>query len=77
MNYDKNKPIKIQHNDDITSKDHHGPPISKEKSLNISHQRVKCKTRKIFIGLIISLSALMFGYSLKEITSVPIATLVT
>jgi len=28
------------------------------------------------IGLIISLSALMFGYSLKEITSVPIAILV-
>lgn len=41
-----------------------------------SIKRVKSKTRKIMIGLIISLSALMFGYSLKEITSVPISTLV-
>jgi SP family galactose:H+ symporter-like MFS transporter len=34
--------------------------------------RIRQKCRKIIIGLIISLSALMFGYSLKEITSVPI-----
>ncbi len=46
--------------------------ILKKKSI----KRLKSKTRKIIIGLIISLSALMFGYSLKEITSVPIATLV-
>lgn len=76
MTYDNKKSIKIEHNKDVTSKDHHGPSISKEKSSNVP-QRVKSKTRKIFIGLIISLSALMFGYSLKEITSVPIATLVT
>jgi hypothetical protein len=38
--------------------------------------RLKSTLRKIVIGLIISLSALMFGYSLKEITSVPIETLV-
>lgn len=46
--------------------------ILKKKSI----KRLNSKTRKIIIGLIISLSALMFGYSLKEITSVPIATLV-
>lgn len=38
--------------------------------------RVKSKARKIAIGLIISMSALIFGYSIKEITSVPIETLV-
>ncbi|CAM6004647.1 unnamed protein product [Sphagnum balticum] len=31
---------------------------------------------KVLVGLSISLSAVMFGYSLKEITSVPIATIV-
>ena len=39
--------------------------------------RLKSKGRKIAIGLIISLSAVMFGYSVKEITSVDIDTLVT
>ena len=38
--------------------------------------RLKSKGRKIVIGLIISLSALMFGYSIKEITSVDIEVLV-
>lgn len=38
--------------------------------------RVKSKGRKIAIGLIISLSAVMFGYSIKEITSVPMENLV-
>jgi len=38
--------------------------------------RLKSKARKIIIGLIISMSALIFGYSIKEITSVPIETLV-
>ena len=34
--------------------------------------RLKSKARKIFVGLIISLSAVMFGYSIKYITSVSI-----
>ena len=38
--------------------------------------RLKSKGRKIVIGLIISLSAVMFGYSVKEITSVDIDVLV-
>ena len=37
---------------------------------------MKSKARKIIIGLIISLSAVMFGYSIKEITSIPIDDLV-
>jgi MFS family permease len=39
--------------------------------------RLKSTGRKIIIGLIISLSALMFGYSIKEITSVNIDVLVS
>lgn len=38
--------------------------------------RLKSRGRKIAIGLIISLSAVMFGYSIKEITSVDIETIV-
>lgn len=30
----------------------------------------------VFVGLIISLSAVMFGYSIKEITSVPIKKMI-
>lgn len=37
---------------------------------------MKSTLREILIGLIISLSALMFGYSLKEITSVPITLII-
>jgi predicted MFS family arabinose efflux permease len=37
--------------------------------------RLKSTLREIVVGFIISLSAVMFGYSLKEITSVPIATI--
>lgn len=38
--------------------------------------RVKSEARKIAIGLIITLSAVMFGYSIKEITSVPTTELI-
>lgn len=38
--------------------------------------RLKSTLRKIFIGLIISLSAIIFGCSLKEITSVPITVII-
>jgi MFS family permease len=38
--------------------------------------RLKSIPREIVIGFIISLSAVMFGYSLKEITSVPISLII-
>lgn len=38
-------------------------------------ERLKSTTQMILIGFIISLSALMHGYSIKEITSVPIKTI--
>lgn len=37
--------------------------------------RVKDRSRIIAIGLVVSLSAIMFGYSLKEITSIPSDTI--
>lgn len=47
-----------------------------EQYLN-QHGRVKDRSRIIVIGLVTSLSAIMFGYSLKEITSIPSDTIVT
>jgi formate-dependent nitrite reductase membrane component NrfD len=38
---------------------------------------LKNKLRKILVGLILSLSAVIYGYSLKEITSVPIKTIMS
>lgn len=50
------------------------PTEVKADKINV---RVKSTKREVLIGLIISLSALMFGYSLKEITSVPISVIIT
>lgn len=53
---------------------------SSEETASVSPQekeRLKNRARKILVGLILSLSAVIYGYSLKEITSVPIAVLMT
>ena len=47
-----------------------------EQHLNQS-DRVKSRSRIIAIGLIASLSTIMYGYSLKEITSIPSDTIAT
>ena len=48
----------------------------KEEQEKEEKVRLKSKAKRIFVGLIISLSAVMFGYSIKEITSVSIDRLV-
>ena len=47
-----------------------------EENKGEEKERLKNRGRKIMIGLIISLNAVMFGYSLKEITSVELDRLV-
>lgn len=43
----------------------------------IQSNLVKNRTRIVAIALSVSLSAIMFGYSLKEITSIPIETIMS